>query len=182
MALEAAGSRISIGAGAGGFGKTQTSAGENGANGRAPTGPAQKYTQMQNEVSQRIADDESQIAALKQQRPKGKNANDIAAQQQSLEGKLALDKAALSAVQQLKAFVEQSATEGTGLKGSINELARSVPEVLETQVNTKPGTATNAKAATAAPKAGMVGQLVTLYGEMQSIRSIEQRLDENDMK
>lgn len=159
---------------------TQTSAGGNGATGGATSGPAQKYTQMENEVSQRIADDESQIAALKQKRPSGKNAGNVAAQQQSLEGKLALDKATLSAVQQLKAFVEQSAAGGTGLKGSINELARSVPEVLETQVNTKPGTATSAKPAVAAPRSGLLGQLVTLYEEMQSIRSIEQRLDEND--
>ncbi len=159
---------------------TQMSAGGNEANGGATNGPTQKYTQMENEVSQRIADDESQIAALKQKRPTGKNTGDVVAQQQSLEGKLALDKATLSAVQQLRAFVEQSAAGGTGLKGSINELARSVPEVLETQVNAKPGTATSAKPAVAAPRAGLLGQLVTLYGEMQSIRSIEQRLDEND--
>jgi small-conductance mechanosensitive channel len=151
----------------------QTGAGANG--GVA----SQKYTQMENEVSQRIADDESQISALKQKRPTGKNAGDVLAQQQSLEGKLALDKASLSAVQQLKSFVEQSAAGGTGLKGSINELARSVPEVLETQVTAKPGTATSAKPA-AAPRAGLFGELVTLYDEMQSIRSIEQRLDEND--
>ena len=49
---------------------TQTNAGGSGATGGATNGPAQKYTQMENEVSQRIADDESQIAALKQKRPR----------------------------------------------------------------------------------------------------------------
>lgn len=157
-----------------------TGAGGSGENGGATNGPTQKYAQMEKEVSQRITDDETQIAALKQKRPTGKNAGDIAAQQQSLEGKLALDKATLSAVQQLKAFVEQSAAGGAGFKGSINELARTVPEVLETQANTKAGTAASAKPAAAAPRPGLVGELLTLYSEMQSIRSIDQRVDEND--
>jgi hypothetical protein len=134
---------------------------------------------MENEASQRITDDELQIAALKQKgaRAGGRNAS---AQEEWLEGKLALDKASLDAVRQMKNFVAESNLGGTGLKGSINDLARSVPEVPETQTEKKasPGVAAAKTAST--PSSGLLGQLILLYGEVQNIRSIEQRIEEND--
>jgi small-conductance mechanosensitive channel len=154
-------------------------AGANGDSNNNGTGSVQKYAQMENDVSQRIADDESQIAALKQRHTGLKNA---LAQEQSLEGKLALDKATLDAVQQMKNFVESSSSGGSGLKGSLNKLARSVPEVLEPPANNTASNKANAATAptktTTTTRSGLVGQLMTLYEEMQSIRSIEQRMDE----
>ena len=142
-------------------------------------GSSQRYAQMENEASQRIADDELQIAALKQKgaRAGGRNAS---AQEEWLGGKLALDKASLDAVRQMEHFVEESNLGGTGLKGNINDLARSVPEVLETQTEKKasPGVAAAKTAST--PSSGLLGQLILLYGEVQNIRSIEQRIEEND--
>jgi len=138
-------------------------------------GPAQRYVQMEAEVSQRIGQDQSQIDALKQ-RPTSKK-QDLRAQQESLEGKLELDKATLAAVQQMRSFAEQNGT-GGGLKGSINELARSVPEVMESQVNNKTNPVpVNGKADT---KTGLFGELMALYGEVQSIHSIELRINESD--
>ena len=156
-----------------------TDTGQNSAN-NAPTG-AQKYIKMENDVFQRLSEDETQLAALKQKAGRIKQSN-LLEQQRSLEGKLALDKASLNAVQQIKNFVENSNSGETGLKGSINQLARSVPEVLETQTVNKPGTpaAPAAKSSTSTTRPGLFGQLVTLYGEMQSIRSIDQRMDEAD--
>jgi small-conductance mechanosensitive channel len=154
-------------------------AGANGDSNNNGTGSVQKYAQMENDVSQRIADDESQIAALKQRHTGVKN---VLAQEQSFEGKLALDKATLDAVQQMKSFVEGSNSGGSGLKGSIDELARAVPEVLEPPANNAASNKVNATAAstktTATARSGLVGQLMTLYEEMQSIRSIELRMDE----
>jgi small-conductance mechanosensitive channel len=146
----------------------------------APTGDVQKYTQLENDVSQRIADDQSQIDALKQKGLKGKgSATDVRAQEQSLEGKLELDKASLNAVQQMKTFVENGNADSTGLNGSINELARSVPEVMDLPSNNQVNAAAAVKQQTAV-RSGLLGQLITLYGEMQSIRSIQQLMDEGE--
>jgi small-conductance mechanosensitive channel len=146
-------------------------------------GNLQRYEQFESEVSQRIADDEAQINALKSKPAKSGKGNNVAEQLQALQGKLELDKASLDAVQQMKKFAENSNSGGTGLERSINELARSVPEVFATTLNSKTNTLTPTKpqpAAAANTQSGLIGQLIGLYGEMQSIRSIEQRLSENE--
>jgi small-conductance mechanosensitive channel len=136
------------------------------------TGATQKYAQFEADVSQRIADDESQIAALKK-----KGGKDAAEQEQSLEGKLELDKASLDAVRHMKSFVENSNAGGAGLEGSVNELARSVPEVLEPTLKAPSATpAANAPAG----RSGLFGQLVTLYSEMEGLRSIEHFITQGD--
>jgi small-conductance mechanosensitive channel len=136
---------------------------------------SQRYVQYEAQVSQRIADDESQIAALRKKGGKG-----TAEKVQSLEGKLELDKASLDAVRHMQSFVESSNAGGTGLQASVNELARSVPEVLEPSLHSnKSNPATSAKNATAEPS-GLFGQLITLYNEMEGIRSIQQFIDEGE--
>ena len=153
----------------------------------ASTGPsAQKYAQMESEVSQRIADEQSQIEGLKKQVSSAskKNRDALVQQQQALEGKLALDKAALGAIEKMKNFVENTNTGGTGLEGSINDLARSVPEVFGTLGNAKSDTAVVATPAAAttepakAPSSGLIGDLILLYGQMENIRAADQLLDE----
>jgi small-conductance mechanosensitive channel len=139
----------------------------------------EKYAQYETQISARIADDQNQIAALKEKYAKtgGKN---LLAQQHSLEGKLALDQATLTAVQQLKNFAEQTNAGGKGLIGSINELARSVPEVLQptvTKVNSTNAPAPPANSST--PTSGLLGQLVGLYDQMQNIRWIEELIGNN---
>jgi small-conductance mechanosensitive channel len=152
----------------------------------APAGPqtkenfsesAQRYAQVENEVSHRIADDEAAIKALKS-KPAGKARKSAEQQEQSLEGKLALDKAALDAVQQMEKFLEDSNAGGSGLERSINELARSVPEVFGPASTAKPATATTKPSNQ--PASGLFGQLVALYRQMLSIRAIEQRLQEGE--
>ena len=152
----------------------------------APAGPqtkanfsesAQRYAQVENEVSQRIADDEAALKALKS-KPAGKARKSAEQQEQSLEGKLALDKAALDAIQQMEKFLEDSNAGGSGLERNINELARSVPEVFGPASTAKPATATTKPSNQ--PASGLFGQLVALYRQMLSIRAIEQRLQEGD--
>jgi len=152
----------------------------------APAGPqtkanfsesAQRYAQVENEVSQRIADDEAALKALKS-KPAGKARKSAEQQEQSLEGKLALDKAALDAIQQMEKFLEDSNAGGSGLERNINELARSVPEVFGPVSTAKPATATTKPSNQ--PASGLFGQLVALYRQMLSIRAIEQRLQEGD--
>jgi small-conductance mechanosensitive channel len=149
----------------------------------------QRYAQMEAEVSQRIADDQNQIEALKKQISSAskKNRDALVQQEQALEGKLALDKATLDAVEKLKNFVENTNTGGTGLDGSINDLARSVPEVFGTLGSAKNNTVAPATppAATAAPaktqsSSGLIGELMMLYGQMENIRAGDQLLDETE--
>src|SRR5262249_45436779 len=64
-----------------------------------------------------------------------------------------------------------------GLERSINELARSVPEVFSLGSTAKPENTTTKPNQTAS---GLIGQLVALYRQMLSIRAIEQRLEDND--
>jgi small-conductance mechanosensitive channel len=150
--------------------------------------PVQKYAQMEAEVTQRIADDESHLASL-QKGAKGNRAQ-TASQVQSLQGKLDLDKATLDAVKQIKSFVENNGSEETGLKGSIDDLARSVPEIFGNSLspggngtpssNNKVTVPTTAAKTTPAANSGLLGRLIVLYDQMQNIRSIEQLIEESD--
>ncbi|MGB7463714.1 MAG: hypothetical protein WBW14_12505, partial [Candidatus Acidiferrum sp.] len=153
-------------------------------------GPSsQKFAQMESEISQRIADEQNQIEALKKQisSVSRKNRDALVQQEQALEGKLDLDKATLEAVEKMKKFVENTNTGGTGLEGSINDLARSVPEVFGTLGDAKNNTAVVAAPAAvmAAPakaqsSSGLIGELMMLYGQMETIRAADQLVDETE--
>jgi len=161
-----------------------TNKGGAGQNANAASGATQRYTQIENQVQQRIADDESKLNILKSG-SKHVSRDKSLAEQQSVEGKLELDKATLAAVQQMRNFAENTSTGATGLEKSIDELARSVVEVLEpgslttTENTSNKNNATNKPTKTSTPAAksetparsGLLGELVTLYNEMQSIRS-----------
>jgi len=153
-------------------------------------GPSsQKFAQMESEISQRIADEQNQIEALKKQisSVSRKNRDALVQQEQALEGKLDLDKATLEAVEKMKKFVENTNTGGTGLEGSINDLARSVPEVFGTLGDAKNNTAVVAAPAAvmaapakAQPSSGLIGELMMLYGQMENIRAADQLVDETE--
>jgi small-conductance mechanosensitive channel len=149
-----------------------SSAGQSANNGGQAS---QRYAQYEAQVSQRIADDQSQIDALKKRGGKG-----TAEKVQALEGKLELDKASLDAVRHMKSFVESSNAGGTGLEASVNELARSVPEVLEPSLNNSKANPATPTKNTPQERSGLFGQLITLYDEMEGIRSIQQFIDQGE--
>jgi small-conductance mechanosensitive channel len=165
--------------------------GGGGQNGNSSNGASQHYAQVETQVQQRIADDEAKLNSLKASSRKISREK-LQAQQQSLEGKLELDKATLDAVRQMRNFAENTSAGASGLEQSINELARSVPDVLQPTLspteNASKGnsgegrkatdTAAAAAKKTAPVRSGLLGQLMTLYDEMQSIRSTQQMLDE----
>ena len=137
----------------------------------------QRYAQLESEAEQRVNDDEANIKALKAN-PRAKG--NVAGQVQALEGKLALDQATLDAIRSMKKFVEESNSGGTSLERNINELARSVPEVFNAgDGGGKLAVPASAKSQ-ASSSSGLLGQLMALYREVLSLRSIEQRLSEND--
>jgi small-conductance mechanosensitive channel len=158
------------------LGESSTSSGGNGAS-------AQNYSQMQEQISQRVADTEAKLDALNKaiESQAAKNRNDLLAQRRALSGQIELDKALLDAIQKMSSFVELNTVNNQGLQGSINELANSIPEVLA------PPTANRAKtqkpsqtiSPTTVKNFGLIGQLVTLYDQVQSIRTIDRLVAEN---
>jgi small-conductance mechanosensitive channel len=153
--------------------------GSPGENGASPP----DYTQMQAQVSQRIADNQSKLDALNKQIPaqSGPNRKGSLAQRDALTGQIALDRAMLDAMQKMSQFVELNAASNQGLEGSIKELADSVPEILA-----QPGRAAAATqkpsqtvSPTTAKSSGLIGQLVTLYDQVQSMRTINRLVAEN---
>ena len=151
--------------------------------GAAGGAPAQNYAQMQDQISQRIAGNQSKLDALNkhllsQAVVKTKN---LLAQQEALSGQIELDKAMLDAIQKMSTFVELNTVNRSGLEGSINQLANSIPEVV-----TPPGSAapkaqkpSQTVSATTARSSGLIGQLVILYDQVQSMRMIDRLLVEN---
>jgi small-conductance mechanosensitive channel len=129
----------------------------------------------------RIDQDQSQLDDLNKTiatAPKSKRQS-LTAQRDSLQGEIALDQATLDAVQKLATFVENNEESGVGgFSGSINDLARTVPEIL--------GDA-NAQKAAAKPavtqpiiskSSGLIGHALTLYAELRTMHNIDQLANE----
>jgi small-conductance mechanosensitive channel len=145
----------------------------------------QDFTQMTEKVSAQIGEAQSKLVGVNKQLATAlrKNRQALLDAKQRLQGKLALDQAVLDAIQKMATFVEGS-NEGTteGLEGSINQLARAVPEVGANAPNaTKPA----AKAASGVPSAladstGLIGQALTLMGRVRGVREINQMVTETD--
>jgi hypothetical protein len=154
------------------------------------TSSAPNYAQMQTQVSQRIADSQTKIDALNKQIPTAprRTHDNLVAERDALEGSLSLDKAMLDAVGKMATFVETTSENKSGFVGSINEMARSVPEVMEvTAPSASSGKekTTQAKQATAAQNStadktspGLIGEVVGLYGEFNNVRAINRLLEE----
>jgi len=109
----------------------------------------------------------------------GTKRRDLIAQRDRLQGQLALNKAMLDAIQKLSAFMEGGADDSDDLDSAIDQLARSIPEVLggtdDKKSPTKP-------APQPAPgnSSGLIGQSLTLFGQIRSrttsIRCLERRI------
>ena len=115
-----------------------------------------------------------QIATAPRSRQK-----DLIAQRDRLQGLLNLDKALQDTIQKMASFVGGTTEGAEGLEGSINELARSVPEVVGNDASKKPATTqANVKPNTTSSSAGLIGQSLTLFDQMQTMHAIDQMADE----
>ncbi len=129
----------------------------------------------------RIDQDQSALDALNKKiatAPQSKRQS-LTAQRDSLQAEIALDQATLDAVQKLATFVESNEESGFGgFSGSINDLARTVPEILG-DANAQ---RTAAKPAAAQPSisksSGLIGQALTLYTELRTMHNIDQLANE----
>ncbi|HEX4076130.1 MAG TPA: mechanosensitive ion channel family protein [Candidatus Acidoferrales bacterium] len=153
--------------------------GESG--GATTDGTPQNYAQVEDRISQHLADDQSQLDALNKQIPpqSGSKRKNLLAQRDALTGQISLDKAMLDAIQKMSAFVELNAVNKQGLEGSIDDLANSVPEVVASHNAAAAKKAAPAAAPTTVRSSGLIGELVTLYDQVQSMRRINRLLGES---
>jgi small-conductance mechanosensitive channel len=136
----------------------------------------QNLAQLEAKTTSQIDQLQSQIAALDTQIAKTRAArqDSLISQKDAAQGQLELQKALLDALQKMAAFVETNGEAASGLEGSINKLARSIPEVLASS-------ATPAKAATPATPTklslanagGLISQAITLYDYVSAMREID---------
>jgi small-conductance mechanosensitive channel len=158
--------------------------------------PAQGATQSQNlaqfkaKTSAHLADLQAQLDSVNKQLatapPRARAA--LQNQRDNLQGQIELNSAILDSVGKLLTFIENgNDTPGEGLQGSINALARSVPEVFSLaptnqKAENKPAaqvTPAATQTQAAAPRSnGLIGEAGALYTEMTSLREIDQLANE----
>jgi small-conductance mechanosensitive channel len=152
--------------------------------GSSDTTQQQALARMQAKTSSQIAQLQSQIGNLDAQIAKA-TANrrvKLLSERDALQGQLELQKAFLDANQKMSAFVETNVEAVGGLEGGINELARSIPEVLASTASpqkTVP-TPTPAKASLAA-SGGLISQAMTLYDYMSTAHQIGRLINETSL-
>lgn len=147
-----------------------------GTNQAAATTQQQNLAQMVAKTSAQIDQLQAQIANLNAQiakTPAARRAT-LVSQRDAVEGEIELQKALLDTVQKMAAFVETNGEAAGGLEGGINQLARSLPEVLGSATGTqKPAVATPAPAKPSlANSGGLISEAITLYDYMSAEHQI----------
>jgi small-conductance mechanosensitive channel len=143
----------------------------------------QNLTQTLATLKSRIDQDQSNLDALNKQietAPRSKRQT-LTAQRDSLQAEIALDQATQDAVQKLATFVENSEESGVGgLGGNINDLARTVPEVLGDASAQKAAAKPAAAQPAIANSSGLIGHCLTLYAELRTMHNIDQLANETE--
>ena len=138
------------------------------------------YTRVQSRLSTQIASVQAQIDAVNKQIDKAPAAarQNLIASRDTLQGRLELYKSMQDAVQKMATFAENTEASNAGLLGTINTLARSVPEVLDTSKSS----AAAKPAPTGQPRSssptGLIGQIVALYDQISDMHSIDSLISE----
>lgn len=163
---------------------------EQKANGNQPpseTTQQQSLAQLQSKTSARISDLQSQIEHLNGQIEKVPASRRVrlVSQRDALQSELELQKALLDAIQKMASFVETNGEIAGGLEGSINQLARSIPEVLGSAntggkaATTTPTPAPQSKSSIA-DAGGLLSEAMTLYDYMRAVHQIEGGIKETN--
>ncbi len=159
---------------------------------KAPAGAGQdshESTQEQS-LAQMLANTKAKIDALQSQlddlngqmsKARGTKRNDLAAQRDAVAGQIDLQKALLEAIQKMSTFVEANGEISGGLQGGINQLARSIPEVLGSGANAdkKVTTPTQSKPSLA-NSGGLISEAITLYDYMSAVHQIDTMIRETN--
>jgi small-conductance mechanosensitive channel len=153
-----------------------------GGNQATPEQPAQpqNYPKMEAKIAAEIEDTQTKLDALNKQlatAPRSKR-QDLLSQRDKLQGTLTLDKAMQDVIQKMASFVEGSESSEGGLQGSINQLAKSVPEIVGTATEKKEPAKPAAQQPALTQPSGLIGQSLALFGQLSSMHEIDQMLDE----
>jgi small-conductance mechanosensitive channel len=156
---------------------------DGGNQGAGQTTQQQNLAQLEAKTSTRIDSLNSQIDDLNAQisKTRGSKKDSLISQRDALAGELELQKALLDAIQKMMTFVETNGETAGGLEGSINQLAKTIPEVLGT-ATTSAKTATSPPAAkpTLATSGGLIADAMTVYDYMRAVHQIDQVIRETD--
>ena len=156
--------------------------------GNQPSGETtqeQNLQQLEARTTAQIDQLQSQIKTLEGQIPRAPYAKRRAlmSQHDALQSELELQKALLDAIQKMASFVETNGEISGGLEGAVNQLARSIPEVLGTsstaQKTTSNPASTSAKP-TRANSGGLISEVMTLYDYMTAMHQIDGLIRETD--
>src|SRR6202046_584908 len=143
----------------------------------------QKLAEMQAKTSSATHQLQSQSEIMDAQISKtpGARRGNLISQRDALQGQLELQKALLDAIQKMAAFVETNGEIAGGLEGSINQLARSIPEVLVASTNLqKTVSAPMPTKPTLANSGGLISQAMTLYDYMSAVHRIDGAINETN--
>jgi small-conductance mechanosensitive channel len=150
----------------------------------------QDFHQMAAKTSVEIDDTQAKLDSLNKQLPAAprKKRQALLAQKDKLQGVLTLDKAVLEAIQKMANFSGTTGdVAGEGLEGSINQLARSAPEIFGNKNNSGATTSTPSPSAKStqqqsnlANSTGLVGQSIMLLDRVRSMHDIDQLVKETE--
>ena len=143
----------------------------------------QNLTQLQAKTSSQIDQLQAQIEILNAQIPKApaSRKSTLISKRDALQGQLELQKALLDAVQKMAAFVETNSEIAGGLEGGINQLARSIPEVLASSASPqKTVVAPTSAKPSLANSGGLISEAMTLYDYMSAMHLIDGAVKETD--
>jgi small-conductance mechanosensitive channel len=159
----------------------QKNGGANAASGE--TTQQQNLAQLQAKTSSQVDQLQTQIENLSTQiakTPAARRTN-LISQRDALQGQLDLQKALLDAVQKMASFVESNGETASGLEGSINQLSRSIPEVLgQSSSPQKTATAPTPAKPSLANSGGLISEAMTLYDYMSAEHQLARMMKETD--
>jgi len=147
------------------------------------SGQQQNFAQTLATLKARISDNQAKIDALNKQieRAAPSKRQSLSAQRDALQGEVELDQATADAIQKLATFVESSNDSGAGgFAGSINDLAKTVPEVLGDATAQKAAAKPEVAKPTVSKSSGLIGQALTLYSEIRTVHQIDQMAKETE--
>jgi len=143
----------------------------------------QNLAQMQAKTSSQISQLQSQIEILNAQIAKApaSRQHNLTSQRDALQSQLELQKALLDAIQKMAAFVETNGEIAGGVEGGINQLARSIPEVLGSSASPQKTVATPTPAKPSLSNSGgLISEAMTLYDYMSAVHQIDQVVKETN--
>jgi len=144
----------------------------------------QNLAQMLAKTSSQIDQLQSQIETLNAQMANApaSRRGKLISQRDALQGQLELQKALLDAIQKMASFVESNGEIAGGLEGSINQLARSIPEVLGSSAGSEKKVATTTAPAkpSLANSGGLISEAMTLYDYMSAMHQLDGVVEETD--